>query len=123
MLTEYVRQSLRRTITRRVSNAGQLKVISLDVELEKTIMGSVRKTEHGSYMAMEPDVVQKIVAALHSEAAKMKEIMVMPIILTSPMVRLYLKKMLEQFEPGITVLSYSEIESAVQIQSVGVVRV
>jgi len=123
VLTEYVRQSLRRTITRRVSSGGQLKVISIDVELEKTIMGSVRKTEHGSYMAIEPDLVQKIVAALHQEAVKMRDLMHLPIILTSPMVRLYLKKMLEQFEPGITVLSYSEIESAVQIQSVGTVRV
>ena len=122
VLTEYVRQALRRTITRRFVENGKINVITVDPELEKTIMSSVRKTEQGSYMALEPEAMQRIAASLESEADKLKELMITPVVLTSPMVRIYFKKLIEQFMPNAAVLSFSEIEASVQIQAFGTIK-
>ncbi len=119
MLTEYVRQSLRRTITRKFSDGNQLRVITLDTQTENLIMGAVKKTDHGSYLALDPDTVQKIATSMVSQVNKIKELISTPIILTSPIARVYFKKLADQFANGIIVLSFSEIDNSVQIQAVG----
>lgn len=123
MLTEYVRQSLKRTITRKFSEANQLRVISLDTETENIIMGSIKKSDHGSYLAIDPDTIQKIATSVIAQVNRVKEIVQSPIVLTSPIVRIYFKKLADQFVKGITVLSYSEIDSSVQIQSIGSISI
>ncbi len=115
MLTEYVRQALKRTISRMYVKENQINVIALDPEVEKSIMSSVRKTEHGSYVAMEPGTMQKIMTALIEEIKKFNSQNEKVVILTSPVVRFYFKKMTEQLLPEISVLSFNEIESNVQI--------
>ncbi len=119
MLTEYVRQALRRTITHRFSEAGQLKVLSLDTQIESMIMGAVKKTEGGSYLALEPDVIQKLVNATTEKVNQMRKVVQTPIVLTSPIVRVYFKKLVNQFCPDIVVLSFNEIDPSVQIQALG----
>lgn len=119
MLTEYVRQSLRRTISHKYSEAGQMKVITLDAEIENTIMGSVKKMETGSYLALEPNTIQAIMVASSAQIDKVKELVPFTIVLTSPIVRLYYKKLIDQFYPNIVVLSFSEIDNNVQIQALG----
>lgn len=117
--TEYVRQSLKRTITHRFSEANSLRVITLDTQIEDMIVSSVKKNEQGSYLAMPPDVIQSIVAATNEEIDKIKDVIPTVIILTSPVVRIYFKKLTEQFIQNITVLSYSEIDASAQIQAIG----
>ena len=119
MLTEYVRQALRRTITHRFAEAGQLKVISLDAKLENMIMSAVKKIDGGSYLALDPDVIQKIVMVSNEKLEQIRQIVQVPIILTSPIVRVYFKNLLEQFCPGVVVLSFSEVDPTVQIQALG----
>lgn len=119
MLTEYVRQSLKRTISRRFSEAGQMKVISLDDKIENTIMGAVKKMDTGSYLALDPSAIQGIVTSATAELNKIKDLVNMPIVLTSPVVRIYFKKLIDQFYPGVAVLSFSEIDNQVQIQALG----
>ncbi len=121
MLTEYVRQSLRRTITHKFSIAGQLKVVSLDSEIEDLIIKSIKKIEGGAYLALEPDVIQKIVTSTTDQINQMKKLVQEPIIITSPVVRIYFKKLLDQFYPDITVLSFNDIDTSVQIQSLGTI--
>lgn len=123
MLTEYVRQSLKRTITHRFSEGGQMKVISVDGNLENTILGSVKKLDGGTYLSLEPGVIQKVVTAATEKIAEMKKLVQVPIILTSPVVRVYLKKLLDQFDPGVVVLSFNDIDAGVQIQSLGTIAV
>ena len=96
MLTEYVRQSLKRAITHRFAEAGQLKVISLDAGIENQIMGSVKRMDTGSYLALEPQVIQGIITAATREIDKIKDLVTTPIILTSPIVRVYFKKLVDQ---------------------------
>ena len=121
MLTEYVRQALRRTITHKFSIAGQLKVVSLDSEIEDLIIKSIKKIEGGAYLALEPDVIQKIVTSTTEQINQMKKLVQEPIIITSPVVRIYFKKLLDQFYPDITVLSFNDIDTSVQIQALGTI--
>ena len=119
MLTEYVRQSLKRTITRRFAEADQLKVISLDARIENAIMSSVKKMDGGSYLALEPQTIQNIIAATNHEIDKVKDLVQVPIILTSPIVRIYFKKLVDQFHPDAIVLSFNEVDNDVQILALG----
>lgn len=119
ILTEYVRQALKRTITHRFSEAGQLKVISLDANVENQIMGSVKKTDTGSYLALEPQVIQGIISATNREVEKIKDLVSVPIILTSSIVRIYFKKLMDQLYPHTVVLSFNEIDPDIKIQALG----
>lgn len=119
MLTEYVRQSLKRTISRRFAEQNQLKVISLDSNIENMVMNSVKKMDTSSYLALEPNVIQQIVTATTTEIEKIKDIVPSIIILTSPIVRIYFKKLIDQFYPNVIVLSFNEIDNNVQIQAMG----
>jgi flagellar biosynthesis protein FlhA len=117
--TEYVRQALKRTITRKFSDGGQLRVITLDSETENKIVAAIKKTEQGSYLALDPQTIQDMMASLGKQIERVKSIVPTTIVLTSPIVRIYFKKLVDQFIPGVTVLSFSEIDNTVQIQSVG----
>jgi len=119
MLTEYVRQSLKRTISRKFTEANQMKVISLDPGVENMIMGAVKKLDNGSYLALDQQSIQQIINATTDQVDKIKELVQTPVILTSPIVRIYFKKLIDQFYPNIVVLSFSEIDTQVQIQALG----
>lgn len=119
MLTEYVRQALKRTISHRFSEAGQMKVLSLDEKIENMIMSSVKKVDTGSYLALEPSTIQKIIGAATGEIDKISDLVPVPVILTSPIVRIYFKKLLDQFYPNVTVVSFNEIDNNIQIQALG----
>lgn len=122
MLTEYVRQKLKRTITRKYTDGASIKVISLDQDVENTILNSAKKNEHGTYLALDPQSVQGIVEGVTEQMEKVKEIISQPVILTSPIVRIYFKRLIDQFLPNLTVLSFNEIDTSIQIQAVGVIQ-
>ena len=119
MLTEYVRQALKRTITRKWSEGGQIKVITLSTEIEKLIINSIGKNDKGSYLSLDPELMQKLVSQLIEQINKLKGEINIPIILTSPFVRGYFRKLLDQFYPKAIVLSFNEIDNSVQIQALG----
>ena len=121
MLTEYVRQALKRSISSRYFDSEVNTVITLDPELEQTIMSNVQQTEQGSYIALEPSITQKIYDSLASQVSKLTSMGITPVILTSPIVRTYFKRLVEQTAPDLVVLSYNEIEANINIQSVGMV--
>ena len=123
MLTEYVRQSLKRTISHKFAEAGQLKVISLDAQVENLIMGSVKKMDNGSYLALDQDSIQKIVIASTEQIEKIRDLIPSPVILTSPIVRIYFKKLIDQFCPNVNVLSFNEIDTNIQIQALGTIEI
>lgn len=123
MLTEYVRQAMKRNITKRFIFDGNAKVITLDASLEQKIMDSVQQTEYGSYLNLDPNTSQRVINNLLKEVQKLSSVGEQPIILASPVVRLYFKRMIEQVAPGLVVLSYNELDSSVEVQSVGVVNI
>lgn len=122
MLTEYVRQKLKRTITRKYTDSNSIKVISLDQNIENSILNAAKKNDHGTYLALEPQVVQMIVESVSEQIEKLKELITQPIVLTSPIVRIYFKRLIDQFIPNIAVLSFNEIDTNIQIQAIGVIK-
>ena len=122
ILTEYVRQSLKRAISNRYFPQNETtSVITLDPKLEKEIMASVKQTEQGSYLTLDPDKTKAIMAAVGREAQKLENLGKNAIIVTSPIVRTYFKRLTEDYYRDLIVVSYNEIESNVELQSVGMV--
>jgi flagellar biosynthesis protein FlhA len=121
MLTEYVRQALSRTISKKFVPGKKARVVTLDQGLEEKILNSVQQTEQGSFITLDPDVTRKMINSLSNQLNVFTQTGEQPIVLTSPMVRLYFKKLTEQFAPGLVVLSYNELEPGIEIQSMGVV--
>ncbi|MBS5144902.1 MAG: flagellar biosynthesis protein FlhA [Butyricicoccus pullicaecorum] len=119
VITENIRSALKRTITRRFCVDGQLRVITLDAEVERAIIASLTKNEQGVYLALSPDLLQKMIAQLSDCVKKFNEISQPPIILTSHIIRVYLARLIEQFFPSMYVLSFNEIVNTVQIQAIG----
>jgi len=119
MLTESVRSSLSRTITRRFCENGQLRTMTLDGEVERRIVSSLTKNEHGIYLAMGPELIQTIITQMTECMKKFSELGQPPILLTSQVIRVYLSRLLSQYFPGLYVLSFNEIVGSVQIQSIG----
>ncbi len=118
-ITENIRVALKRTITRKFCENGSMKVVTLDAELEKSIITSLTSGEHGMYLALSPDVMQSVITQLSEELKKFHELSQSPIILTSQVVRIHFYRLIEQFFPEIYVLSFNEISNNVQIQAIG----
>lgn len=123
VLTEYVRHALSRQITMQNVQNNVLPCVTLDPEAENIISSGVQRTEHGSYVSLEPINMQKLLHALNTELPKLTNLGYQAIVLTSPAVRLYFRKLIERSVPGVVVLSHAEIEPNVEIQVLGVVKI
>ncbi|MBI3599729.1 MAG: flagellar biosynthesis protein FlhA [Nitrospinae bacterium] len=122
ILTEYVRQALSRAITKQyLSPDGSLSVMTVDREIEDIIAGSVQQTSHGSYLSIEPGTAQKILNRIKQGFEKFSMISPQPIILSSPKIRIHLKRLTERFMPNLIILSHNEISPDAQIQAMGMV--
>lgn len=121
ILTEYVRQALKRTITRKYARDGSIKVLTVNPDTENIIMGGIKKNGNSSYVSLAPDVMQKLVTSHMNEEKKIKDRVDDVIVLTSPIVRFYYKKLIEQFSSDAVVLSFNEINSDVNIQALGTI--
>ncbi|MFI3253260.1 MAG: flagellar biosynthesis protein FlhA [Eubacteriales bacterium] len=119
IVTENIRGALSRTITRRFCDGGQLRVITLDAEVERKLMESLTKKDQGIYLAMSPDLMQSLVTQIAEHMKKFTDLGQSPVVLTNQVIRVYLSRMLTQFYPSLFVLSFSEITSDVQIQALG----
>jgi len=118
-ITENIRIALKRTITRKFCEGGQMKVITLDAEVEKAIIAGLTKGEQGIYISMSPELMQKLIGQISEQMKKFNELSQTQIILTSNVVRAYFYRLIEQFFPNIYVLSFNEIANNVQIQAIG----
>jgi len=123
LLTEYVRQSLKRSISKRFIPDDVAYAITLDPSLEQLIIDSTKQSEHGAYLAIEPVQVHTIFDRLRTIIENMRNKGRTPVILTSPLVRRQFRKITEQISPELAVLSYNEIESSVEVYSEGVVKI
>ena len=122
VLTEYVRQSLKRAISRRFFPANETNsVVTLDPKIEQEIMGCIKQTETGAYLNLDPARSKAILNSVEKEMQKLENLGKSPIIITSPIVRMYFKRLTEDYYKELIVVSYNEIESDIELQSVGMV--
>ena len=122
ILTEYVRQALKRAISNKFFPQNETtSVVTLDPKVEQEIMASVKQTETGAYLTLDPARTKAIMKSVETETGKLEELGKNPIVITSPIVRVYFKKLTEDYFKDLIVVSYNEIESNVELQSVGMV--
>ncbi len=122
ILTEYVRQSLKRTISSKFFAPNETtSVVTLDPAVEQEIMNSVKQTEQGAYLTLAPDKVKKIMNSVEQELNKLENMGKNPIVITSPIVRMYFRKLASDYFKDIIVISYNEVDSNIELQSVGMV--
>ena len=122
VLTEYVRQSLKPAISAKYFPANEVtSIVTLDPKVEQEIMASVKQTEQGAYITLDPEKIRAIMDATGEEIKKLENLGKIPIVITSPIVRMYYKKLTEDYYKDLIVVSFNEVESNVELQSVGMV--
>ncbi len=124
ILTEYVRQSLKRAISNKYfGDEDMTTVVTLDPKIEQMIMGSIKQTEQGAYISLDPATTKSILKSTETEVKKLENKGQAPIIITSPIVRMYFKKLTNDYFKDLIVISYNEIDSNIELKSVGVVTI
>ena len=120
LLTEYVRHKLSRSIiSPYIGEDGVLKLITMNQNVEDILLKGVQKTEHGSYLSIDPKIAEPIITSIKEESEKAMAKNIQPILLTSPTIRRHLKKMIELFIPSLIVLSQSELLNDMRFKSIG----
>lgn len=122
VLTEYVRQALKRHISRQYAgDNNRLSVLTIDPGMEEILRNAVQQSEFGSYLALDPGIAQSMIDKLQNQYESLNRNGTVPILLSAPVLRIYLKRLLERFIPGLVVLSYNEIETGVDVEVIGMV--
>lgn len=123
LLTEYVRHKLARSIISPHLDAENcLNLITLSQDVEELLSKNIQKTEHGSYLAVDPKTADRLLDAIKAESEKAMMRNIQPILLTSPTLRRHLKKMAEYFAPSLMLFSHSELLNDMKFKSIGEVR-
>jgi flagellar biosynthesis protein FlhA len=124
ILTEYVRQALARTIVRPYASAtGSMPAVTLDQSVENAVSDAIQRTDHGSFLAMDPRTVEKIVTALSKHIEAFAALSAHPVLLCSAQIRPHFKRLIDRLVPNLTVLSYDEVMNSVQVQTIGAVEI
>jgi flagellar biosynthesis protein FlhA len=124
ILAEYVRQSLARQICEQYTNKeGVITVVTIDPSLEETMIGSIHQSEYGSFLALDPNVGEKILVQISGHLRNFKRMKLKPVILCSPRLRPHFKRFIERSFPDVAVLSYNEIVPQVKVQSIGMISI
>jgi flagellar biosynthesis protein FlhA len=122
VLTEYVRQSLARQVCESYSDKdGVITVVTIDPSLEETLIGAIHQSEYGSFLAVDPNVGERVLLQIQRHMANFKKMKIKPVILCSPRLRPHFKRFIERSFPDVAVLSYNEIVPQVKVQSIGMV--
>ena len=123
ILTEYVRQSLTRTISKRhQTEEGFIPVLTLGHQIEKALLESLQRNEQGSFMALDPMIAERIVKSLADDLEKLSHMNYRPVVVCTAQIRHHFMKLVERFFPDLAVLSYEEILPNVEIRSLGTVE-
>jgi flagellar biosynthesis protein FlhA len=124
ILTEYVRQKLSRSITGPLTDdQGSISVLTLATQIEDFVRESIQKTDHGTYLNLEPNLAQRIIESIQAAVEKVSNEGLQPVLLCSPIVRRHVRHLLERFLPHVIVLSNNELGSQTKIKSLGTIEV
>lgn len=124
VLAEYVRQSLARQICEQYSDKeNTITVVTIDPTLEETLIGAIHQSEYGSFLAVDPNMGEKILLQIQKHSANFKRMKLKSVILCSPRLRPHFKRFIERSFPDMAVLSYNEIVPQIKVQSIGMISV
>lgn len=123
ILTEQVRQALSRQICHQFRVPGQpLTVITLAPAVEDKLSESLVVHDGGSFIGLDPAVSQQIFKRLREESTKLAALGKTPILLTHPQLRLPVRRWMSRYVSDVAVLSFNELDPAVEVESGGVVN-
>jgi flagellar biosynthesis protein FlhA len=123
ILSEHVRHALARTITKmHLTPEGNISAITLGHTLETAISGALQQTEHGTFLSLDPPIAQQLMNNLAASLEKLSSLDYQPVVMCSSQIRQHVKRLVDRFMPRVTVLSYDEILSNVEIQSLDVLE-
>ncbi len=124
LLSEYVRQALKRQISRQFADDQEkISVLTIDPGLEENLRESVQQSEYGSYLALDPELAQRIVdqlSRLHEQITTRGQT---PVIICAPVLRLYFKRFIDRFISNYAVLSYNEVDDSTNVEVIGMVSI
>ena len=121
-LTEFARMSQAATLTRNlIGDDGNLSVILLEPAVEREILGAAKQTSQGAYAALDPNLTRRLVEAVQNQVDEAASLGVHPVIMVNPQIRLLFSRLIRRYQPGVTVLSYSEVTADANIRSIGTV--
>ena len=124
LLVEYVRSALGRYISYKFSGGQNIiAAYLLDPSLEEKIRKSVRQTSGGSYLAMDPQTVRAILAAVRKTVGDLSHVVQKPVFIVSVDIRRYFRKMIDKDYYELPVLSFQELSSEINIQPLGRLKV
>ena len=124
VLTEYVRNALARTICQlHCDESNRICCITLDPKLEERIGSHIERSERLAYLTLPPGVQNRIVEAV---GAQINQAIPgaggrTPVILCSPQVRVWVRRLIEPALPHVAVLAYNEIVRGIEVKSLGMV--
>jgi flagellar biosynthesis protein FlhA len=123
MLTEYVRARMGRTIVRNyMASDGSLPIVTLSGEIDELLTASLRNSDQGGYLALEPGKAQQVIRAISSAQDNTAGTDGQPVLLTAPQIRPHLAQLLLRFLPTMPVMSQAEIPADIRIQSLATVK-
>jgi flagellar biosynthesis protein FlhA len=118
VLTEHVRHALARTLTKmHLTPEGKIAAITLGHSLESAISDALQQTEHGSFLSLDPAIAQRMMNQMAASIEKISSLNYQPVVMCSAQIRYHVKRLVDRFMPRVVVLSYDEILSNVEIQS------
>jgi len=124
LLTEYARQKLARQIGQLFTDdEGKIYCVTLDPKVEEIIQNSIKSNENGTYLAIDPNTAQEIIKSLNETIEKTGHLGKQVIVLASPVIRTYFRKLIERIAPQVPVLSYNEIAAHLNVESIGMVKI
>lgn len=124
ILTEYVRQKLARSIlSNYTDDNGTISILTLSSQIEDTIRESVKSSDQGSFLSLNPDIAQKIVGDIQEKAEDVSSRGYIPIIICNPVIRRHLRHLIERFLPHVTILSHNELTNDIKIESLGTIEI
>ncbi|MCP4049600.1 MAG: flagellar biosynthesis protein FlhA [bacterium] len=122
LLAEYVRQALARQICSRYTDKEDVvTVFTIDPRLEETMINSVHQSEYGSFLALEPQMGDKVLEQVGNFIGTFRKMEKYPLSLCSPRLRPHFKRFTERNYPRLSVLSYNEIVPQMKVQSIGII--
>ena len=102
---------------------GDMPLLTLDESVENAISGAIQQTKQNTFLAIEPNIAQRIMKNLAKNLERFSSLNYQPIVLCSPQIRLHFKKLVDRFIPNLVVLSYNELLNDINIQSLGTVAI
>jgi flagellar biosynthesis protein FlhA len=122
VLTEFVRQRMARSILKAYLVDGVLNVLIFEKTLEEKLISSLQTSEQGTYLALDLAFTQNMIDKIGNEVKNMMVQNIQPVLLVHPIIRSKLRRLLERYVQGITVISHNEIPQQIKIKSAGVIR-